>query len=176
MHWRGAETHEEGTQRKIKLYQFQHYLTGQNHFVEADPSVRKVKEVEVGNHKILTYRLHLWSQLLVAVVLLHCNCQILFGGVFFLELSFSDVLGFFVPSAMMHIPGHNYPVPLNSISLISSIADAENKSTVAYTLCETDTLCEHKCRWLIVVQILISPKKEHWIKRATTALLSSRIF
>lgn len=97
MHWRGAETHEEGTQRKIKLYQFQHYLTGQNHSVEADPSVRKVKEVEVGNHKILTYRLHLWSQLLVAVVLLHCNCQILFGyygGVFFLELSFSDVLGF----------------------------------------------------------------------------------
>lgn len=95
MHWQGLKHTKKSLEGK-------YHLTRQYHFVEADPSVRKVKEVEVGNHKILTcYRLHLWSQLLVAVVLLRCNYQILFGyysGVFFLELSFSNVLFcFFCP-------------------------------------------------------------------------------
>lgn len=47
---------------KIQMCDSAHYLAGRDHYVEIDAPVRKVKEVKVVNHKILTfYCLYLWS-------------------------------------------------------------------------------------------------------------------
>lgn len=131
---------------RIKLYEFQHYLAGQDHFVGADPPVRKVKEVKVRNHKIpfSFYCLHLWSKLLVAVA---CDCfsQWLFGHydvVFFLEFfsRWTPVLLALQPwCTVLNIPSQFTTQSTYVSSKHTSVAGAENIQY--WTHCTTRVIC-----------------------------------